>query len=505
MKILFLKTKEKIMPLLGMALLVIFGTSCHDDLEPVAFSQIDTNTFFQTESDAAALTNAFYSEFDNGWTGRWWDNQGITTAGVTAGDLIVLWGGFESRERFTWDAADGRVAFNYDQWIGDIAKATNAIADIERIDIDETVKNEYIAQVRVGRALMLFFLYDQYGPVPMVVDPEITQDINTDFVPTRPTKEEAIKFIDDELKAAEASLPPTYAGGDFGRLGAGAAKMTRLKLYMHEKRWTDAIAVAQEIENLGIYSLMPGENYGGIWLDEGNSEIIWSLGRLSNNGIPQHFMANVLPGDFRDESGNSYVSWNGWRLNWEIFDSFDPGDARLSLLAEDYLVEDGSGGLVMKEGRPAGDPAGVAQGGALIFKYGGLAQNFDGANGDGDVVIYRYSDMLLLWAEALNENGDTPGARMLLQRVRARAGVDALTPALTSQNEMRDYLLEERFRELHVEGWGRQDLIRNGTFISAAQARGHSNAQDFHVLYPIPQSAIDANPQLTQNPGYGGN
>ena len=492
-------------------LAVLFGfffSSCEGDLEPQNFNIIDESTFFKTEGDAEALVTGYYSTFNNGWAGTWWNDQGITNGMTTGGDLVVRWGGFETRQDFSWTATDGHVTFNYDEWINAITLATNVIDQVEGIDIDESAKNELIAQIRAGRAIQIFFLYEQYGPPPIVVDPEVSTDINTDFVPTRPTTEWTVNFIESELIDAEADLPAIYLGGDYGRIGAGAAMMTRLKLYMHEKQWAKAAAVAQEIENLGAFSLYPGDNYEGIWLDEGNLETIWAMPRTNDEtiGVPQYWAANILPGDFRDPNGNGFTSWDGFRLDWDIYDGFDAGDVRLSVAAEDYLVDDGAGGLIMKQGRPAGDPEGTALAGALPLKYGGVKQNFNGAPGDGDVVVYRYADVLLLWAEALNEIAALdPNAIAKLQQVRARAGVDGLTPTFASQAELRDYILEERLRELFCEGWSRQDKIRHGTFISDAQARGISLAQSHHVLFPIPQGAIDANPEIIQNPGYGGN
>ena len=124
-----------------------------------------------------------------------------------------------------------------------------------------------------------------------------------------------------------------------------------------------------------------------------------------------------------------------------------------------------------------------------------------------DFIYYRYADALLLRAEALNEVTPLDGeAIQLVQDVRDRADAGAIpTSALVSQSTFRDFILDERIRELVGEGWGRQDLIRHGKFVERARTRQTNtvpNAQDFHQLWPIPQTAIDANPKITQNPGY---
>ena len=105
-------------------------------------------------------------------------------------------------------------------------------------------------------------------------------------------------------------------------------------------------------------------------------------------------------------------------------------------------------------------------------------------------------------AEALNElNGPTQEAIDLVNEIRNRAGVIPLILGSFNKDSLRDAILREREWEFYFEGNAREDQIRHGVMISRARARG-KNAQDFHVLYPIPQRELDANSNLEQNPGY---
>ncbi|WP_373331374.1 RagB/SusD family nutrient uptake outer membrane protein [Salmonirosea aquatica] len=139
---------------------------------------------------------------------------------------------------------------------------------------------------------------------------------------------------------------------------------------------------------------------------------------------------------------------------------------------------------------------------ARSFKYtpdpNAISQN----NGN-DIPEIRYADILLSRAEALNElSGPTQESIDLINQVRTRAAVPALSLAdFSTKEQLRDHLLKERGWEFFTEGKRREDMIRMGTFISNAVARG-KNAQPFHVLYPLPQSEIEANPNLKQNEGY---
>jgi len=115
----------------------------------------------------------------------------------------------------------------------------------------------------------------------------------------------------------------------------------------------------------------------------------------------------------------------------------------------------------------------------------------------------RYADILLSHAEALNEiNGPTQEALDLINAVRTKAGVPLLNLSdFGSKESLRDHILRERGWEFFSEELRRQDLVRHGKFIEFGKNRGKI-AFDYQVLYPIPQSEIDRNPNLEQNDGY---
>src|SRR5690606_12480916 len=115
-----------------------------------------------------------------------------------------------------------------------------------------------------------------------------------------------------------------------------------------------------------------------------------------------------------------------------------------------------------------------------------------------DIVLMRYADILLARAEALNEiSGPTQESIDLINEVRVIAGVPELQLVdFPDKESLRDHILAERGWEFHTEALRRQDLIRHGKFISGALARGKTAARPHHVLYPIPQREIDANPNL---------
>jgi len=122
-------------------------------------------------------------------------------------------------------------------------------------------------------------------------------------------------------------------------------------------------------------------------------------------------------------------------------------------------------------------------------------------------MVIRYADVLLMYAEALNElNGPTTDAFAAINQIRARARNGGATAApkdlagLTKE-QFRDAVLQERSWELCFEGHRRWDLLRTGKYLDVIRKAG-IQAEEKHLLYPIPQNEIDVNPALVQNPGY---
>ena len=118
--------------------------------------------------------------------------------------------------------------------------------------------------------------------------------------------------------------------------------------------------------------------------------------------------------------------------------------------------------------------------------------------------ILRYAEVLVNSAEVLNEiSGPNQEQIDLLNQVRQRSNApDYDLSDYQTKSALRDQILVERGWEFHAEGHRRRSLIRHGSIISGAQARGKANAKSHHVLFPIPEQDLDSNSTLEQNPGY---
>lgn len=286
-----------------------------------------------------------------------------------------------------------------------------------------------------------------------------------------------------------------------GRLAKGAARMILLKYYMIRGQWAKAEAMARDLYAMeGQYTLQPDYMYVFSKAGIGNNEIILQIPcNLCLSSAINYMTAEALPTDMPWTEKST--GWGGYTIPWELYDTFEAGDARLQGLAASYV-----------------NTSGVAIGradlkyGAVPVKYGRDPEMIDARSGI-DVVVYRYSDVLLSLAELIVRNGGPVAgeASDLLNRVRHRAGLGDMPAA--SAEEFLDAILAERGREFYYEGLRRQDLIRFGRYVEYANRRiARSNAENgtayfsvdnSHNRFPIPADFInESKSAIKQNPEY---
>jgi len=196
--------------------------------------------------------------------------------------------------------------------------------------------------------------------------------------------------------------------------------------------------------------------------------------------------------------GSNMVA-GGWGWNQptqEFIDQYEDGDLRKPITVFYEGCPDWEG----MPYRPSYSNTGYNVRKFLVSKTISPETNTSPAN----FVVYRYAGVLLMQAEALNELGMTSSAAAPVNEVRKRAGLPALSSSL-SKDAMREAIIHERRMELAFEGHRWFDMIRldNGDYaVKFLHSIGKTNATKERLLFPIPQTEMDANPLMTQNPGY---
>ncbi|WP_298486194.1 RagB/SusD family nutrient uptake outer membrane protein [uncultured Maribacter sp.] len=477
--------------------------SCEDELEAKVYNDLTPDNFFKTENDFNAALVALYSSFSIDWGGKdpgvdiWYNYlyNANNKSYLMRSELTTdeLWNDWDANLlNFTWGPAtySGGNAPVYSR-IRYVARATDIIDKIKNSTVDDATKNRYLAEARTLRAWLMYILYDFFGPVNVKINPITLGD--TDIIP-RWSDEEYTGIIEQDLLNAISTdeLPETYNGSeDWGRASKGLSRMLLLKLYMHKKEWIKAETIGKDIINSGSYSL--NDNYEDTFLNASNNELIYAI--VGNDAVPNWFFQHLFPGDYASGlAGNTIIErgggWYGYSMPWEFFDKFETGDLRTNTIISEYTS--GGGTLVDRT-------SGLR--GAIPLKYKGIEGLGSGPSYAIDWVIFRYSDVLLSVAEAINEQRGPVDAYQYVNQVRARAGVSDWS-GLT-KDDFRDAILDERGRELFCEGHRRQDLIRHGKFIDRAVERGATSADAKHTLFPIPADIIlEGNGTIEQNPNY---
>ena len=301
-------------------------------------------------------------------------------------------------------------------------------------------------------------------------------------------------------------------GGEFyGRVNKWAALTLLLKVYMNGEvytgtsYWEESIAVADQIINEGGFTLQPDLYDNLIEYDDDSLKMVnpvFGDQLNSDEVIMAIFVSDAAPLNIigtRSLYGPhtnailGYNAWNGACVLDAFVNSYDDEDKRRDqwLLGEDF-----PGGVTYTASISSLTDAGLTEGArsGKYFPLGPIGGNGEHTN---DFPIFRYSDVLLMKAEAVlrNNAGDEAIARGLVDEVRNRAGLEDFAGNMTL-----DEILAERGRELCWEGHRRQDLIRFDRFTGTWQFKPAS--ESFRTLFPIPTDAINRNRSLDQNFGY---
>lgn len=487
-------------------------TACDDMLETENFTDMVADNFFQSEGDFDAAVTALYLPltvnwgYSDGGTGAWLNalfnaDQNAMLPGneYTTDEMRSYSDGHEYMEFLVGPSTSWGPIISTFNMMRFIARATDVIDRIGNSTAStQEVRDRYVAEAKTLRAYYMYVILDYFGPMNVKLDPATLMD-NT--IEPRPDNDTYVGYILSDLADAigTQALPSKYNDDatNWGRMSKSIAYAIRMKLYMHEKNWSNALADAQTLMGMG-YSLL-GNYYDNFNLDM-TTEHIWSI--PSNSAYDNFYVIEVLPSDFKrgynhlDESymkGDENYWYSGWQaycMRWDFYDTFEDNDVRKEGILCRY--EDNNG---VEKNRTTGMT------GPIPLKFTDTQVAEYGVQKAWPVI--RYADVLLSYAEAENElNGPSSAAQQAVKQVTDRAGVTIPETATASKEAFRDFLLAERGRELYAEGHRRTDLIRHGKYVSSARERGY-NAQDHQVLFPIPQTAItEAGGILEQNPGY---
>ncbi len=475
-------------------------TGCEKNFDPVISGVLTPGNFPTTENDFELYTLTAYKPFGSKWGYQEQSYQNMFFSPEYGHHLMfdicgdhfntyTEWGGFFegfSKSDFTFLRTQGNVS--HFEKVRHVSRMTQTIADLTKANISDTKKNQLIAEARMSRGFTMFYLLHLYGPVPVITDAaKINTPAESDL--KRPSRESFVAMTEADLDFAAANLPKTAM--QYGRFNKGLALGILMRLHLNEKNWPKTEKAGREMLTLG-YSL--ATDYAGLFrtTSERNAETIWSIScDASADGNPLQGNFNpwsyyCLPSDYKGiRTGGGWGPRVGvFTPTWAFYDSFDKADKRRALMVESY--NNGARNRTNMRG-------------PVLVKYPDEdSPQFQG----NDLVVLRYADVLLMLAEAINNQaGPTAEATALVNQVRKRAGIDNLPTAdAASKDAFNNAVLRERGWELYFEGVRRLDLIRHGKWDSALKTAGKTPGPS--PYFPVPQYVIDLKQGLDQTPGY---
>lgn len=484
---------------------IILLIGCTDFLKTDPQGLLIEASYPVSSTDALLATNAVYAAVRN-----WYYNSG----GYPILDIMSddAYKGSNKNDQLATVGAYDNFTFNttgdgLDRWWATLyqgIKWANVVTEkVSVIPMDTTLRNRYVGEARYLRALFYFDLVRAWGGVPLVTT------TNPPLHLGRASTQEIYNLIVSDLQYADAHLTKRseLISSDRGRATTGAAEALLARVYLFQNDFINAEKYALKVIQSNEYSLEP--------------RFIDANGVNGNNGVESIFEVGALGVEDYNGGGAQYANTQGvrgtpnrgWGFNRpsvELRKSFEPGDPRLKGTIID-LGDIIDGVFIKGDPDPANDPvATLNQNGDTINiqcynRKVWTPGNDTPTQWSHHRRLIRYADVLLMAAEALNENGKPASALNYLNQVRkrARGGNISVLPdiTVTDKSQLRDKIFLERRHELALEGERFWDLVRTGRAATILGPLGFVPGK--HELLPIHQSEIDISQgSLTQNPNY---
>ncbi|MGC4231829.1 MAG: RagB/SusD family nutrient uptake outer membrane protein [Niabella sp.] len=486
-------------------------------LDEVPQSFISPDQFYKTAGDAVSAVNSIYYPMVDNTTGAQPIYNRLLNTGMDymTDDLDAGPGSPNAEVRALANLAHAstnlRVLQIWTQHYEGINRANVALEKIPVIEMDAGLKNRLLGEASFLRAFYYFNLVRFYGAVPLLLTDQTTLSVQELKVP-RTSVDEVYAQIIKDLEAA-GNYFANGTAGEAGRPTQGSSVALLSKVYLTRRDWTNAIKYAEAVIN-GSFGYDLFEDYAHVFLPayKNGKEHIFSA-QIKGSSIstghlvtPTDIRAGV-PG-LRGSYGTQLTTYKNGNDNYfTLYKVYSENDKRKRVSFVTYYVSPTNGQKYFTLNAPGDSVPYVNKSWDPNYAVTG--------NSDANANILRFAEILLIHAEAENElNGPTQKAYAAINRVRQRAGIGNLPTGLT-KDQFRDSVYLERRLELIAEYHRYFDLIREtgaettgvgpegkGILLKCLNLVGKTNVKARHYLYPIPQSEIDRNPKLTQNPGW---
>ena len=481
-----------------LSLIIMTGSSCKKFLKEDPKNLVAITNFYQTENDAVSAVNAIYAYLNStssGSTAGVYHSTFWAMAGLASDEMFseqVFAPDLDQIGKFTEGPVNASIQETWTMHYKAITIANIALARIPAIQMDVVLRTRLINEAHFLRGLLYFDMVRMFGKIPLVLKE------NEPLTPTPASVDDIYNQIIIDLVAAE-DLPDNYpSGAGRGRATKGAAKAILAKVYLTLGKWQECADLCKQIIDSNQYALW--DDFADVFkiANRGGKEAIFSVGFGDAGGAiifweVGQFNVRLLPPQLSVEGVQNA---QGWQLPTQnLYDSYEAGDRRRAVT------------FITQIDNPNGSTTTIRP---YIQKYWDRAAEPEGNGSTNDYPVIRYADVLLMYAEASNELGNSSEAHKYINMVRKRARFDGsvyrnAVPDYVnlSQQEFRAAVLKERRLEFVAEGQRWFDLVRTKTLETLVPiAKPGITPTQKNYLFPIPQNEIDLNPNLVQNPGF---
>jgi hypothetical protein len=515
-----------------------------NDLEEEVYSTATSKNYEYRSEDILNLIGPVYSNLRNVVHSGWWgmiDMQEVTADCIVQPANASGWydGGIYQRMHLhTWDSDQRQISIFWNNLYQGVINA-NRIIDVlnsDKIDLESNEKNALIAEMKAARAFYYWLIMDNFGAIPIVTEP-------TQEYPEKTPRSEVYQFIVNELQDAIPNLNEERSGEMQGRFNKWVAKTLLANVYLNaevytgEAQWNKVIEQCNDVINSGEYALE--ENYDDVFQKRNLDSPEMILGVKFDETYAGYFNIHLASwhASIKDKYNMQSIPYGAGSFKGvpQFIDTYDPDDKRLHDSWMMGLQFSADGDTLRcsfeKRGQPLRFTNKMKNGlytaedaGYRLKKY----EPYKGMSGAMTFTFpfFRYAGVKLMKAESLLRTGSAGQAANIVTEVRQRAFNDPVKAQVTGselqQDSKYDYGYVENFeivdegntepieygRFLDELGWEfvwefhrRRDLIRFGVYTKKSWLSHQPNGE-YRKVFPIPQEAVSANPNIKQNPDY---
>ena len=497
--------KKNISNTLLILLLFLCIAGCKKYITKDVVGQYPESEFYKTQAQAVLAINAAYQPlaFTTSNNNKLWVFGDVASDDAAKGGNPGDQADIEFIDQFNINSTNGNLASIWTLLYDGITRSNLVLAKVPPIVMDLDLQKRILAEAKFLRSYYYFELVNIFGDVPIVLVP-----LNPDELQIAQSSAQQIfeTVIEPDLTDAANNLPVSYSGPDVGRATSGAATALLAKAYLFEAKWDLAVSTAAKIVNSNVYDLMPVYSQNFSQQFKNNKESVFAVQHLTGQDpklgseLNQYFAPQIESGYFFNAPTQNFV------------DEFEK--------TADNVVDPRLDYTVGRDSMPwfnntLFDKAWSPSTGYLTRKHQQpLSEVTNKSDGNLNYEAIRFADVLLWYAEALNESGHSADALIPLNRVRKRARESYLYDSLqvgypniptnllpditsTSQLDVRKAIQHERRVELGFEFHRYFDIIRWGKDYATLALSDKPNFNyDINKHFPIPQIERDRNKAL---------